>query len=61
VRAAIHRLRAGYVATEEIEQHLTSLRGNIGYLAMLNASQARRFELELAELLQRNTAQTEQK
>jgi RNA-directed DNA polymerase len=50
IRAALHRLKLGDIRDEERDGYIATQKGRIAYLATINPNQARKFEMELAQL-----------
>ena len=53
IRAALHRLRIGDIREEDQDGYIATQKGRIAYLAGVNPRQAKRFQLELAQLLEK--------
>lgn len=53
IRAALHRLRVGHIRDEDRPSYIATQKGRIAYLASINPDQARRFEIELAQLIEK--------
>lgn len=53
IRAALHRLRVGDICDEDRLSYIATQKGRITYLASINPAQARRFEIELAQLIEK--------
>lgn len=56
IRAALHRLRVGDIREEDRDSYIATQKGRIVYLASVNSSQARVFEVQLAQLLEGSTS-----
>ena len=52
IRAALHRLRIGDIRDEDRATYIATQKGRIAYLASINRNQARKFEMQLAEILE---------
>lgn len=52
IRAALHRLRIGDIRVEDRATYIATQKGRIAYLASINRNQARKFEMQLAEILE---------
>lgn len=51
IRAALHRLKIGDIRDEDRASYIATQRGRIAYLANVNPDQARKFEIQLADIL----------
>lgn len=55
IRAALYRLKMRHIREEDMDRYIATQKGRIAYLAMVNPRQARRFEIELAQILEKQT------
>jgi RNA-directed DNA polymerase len=53
IRAALHHLSVGDIRDEDTARYIATQKGRIAYLASVNPDQARRFEIELARILEK--------
>lgn len=53
IRAALHHLRVGHIRQEDTASYIATQKGRIAYLATINPNQARKFEIELAQLIEK--------
>lgn len=51
IRAALHHLKVGDIRDENRASYIATQKGRIAYLASINPSQARKFKIQLAEIL----------
>lgn len=51
IRAALHHLRVGDIRDEDQASYIATQKGRIAYLANVNPDQARKFEIQLADIL----------
>lgn len=56
IRAALHHLRVGDIRNEDQASYIATQKGRIAYLASINPNQARKFEIELAQLIEKLSA-----
>jgi hypothetical protein len=52
IRAALHRLKVGDIRDEDRTSYIATQKGRIAYVASINPNQARKFEIQLAEILE---------
>lgn len=51
IRAALHRLKLGDIRDEDRASYIATQKGRIAYLTTINAAQASKFEMQLAEIV----------
>lgn len=58
IRAALHHLRVGNIPEQDQASYIATQKGRIGYLVSINPNQARKFEIELAQLVKKFVSST---